>query len=417
MKHEPTSIAIVLKGYPRLSETFIAQEILGLEKRLKKTGLDLKLISLRHPTDKTRHPIHDEINAPVTYLPEYLLSEPLRVVKGWWWSRKQPGYSAVIKVWIKDLKRDLTFSRIRRFGQALVLARELPKNVGWLYAHFLHTPASVTRYAAMVLNLKWSCSAHAKDIWTSPTWELTEKLNNMDWLATCTKSNVDYLKTLTKFPDRVSLVYHGLDFTRFPTGEKTPSSRDGLDATQPVQILSVGRAVEKKGYRFLLHALSMLPTPLNWQFIHIGGGDELTSLKSLADDLKIDHRIRWLGAKPQTDVLKMYRQADIFVLASVIGENGDRDGLPNVLMEAQSQGIVCISTAISAIPELINDGETGLLVDQGDADGLCQGLEKLITSPTYRQQLGAAGLKRVTSGFSCEQGIENLANRFCKNLS
>jgi len=413
MKHEVRSIAIVLKGYPRLSETFIAQEILGLEKQ----GLDLKLISLRHPTDKTRHPIHDEIKAPVTYLPEYLLSEPLRVIKGWWWSRRQPGYSAAFKVFIKDLKRDLTFNRIRRFGQALVLARELPKSVGWLYAHFLHTPASVTRYAGVINELNWSCSAHAKDIWTSPAWDLSEKLDDMNWLATCTQSNVDYLKTLTKFPDRVSLVYHGLDFTRFPTGKKPLSLRDGLDATQPVQILSVGRAVEKKGYRFLLHALSMLPIHLHWQFIHIGGGDELTLLNSLAGDLKIGDRIRWLGAKPQNDVLKMYRDADIFVLASIIGKNGDRDGLPNVLMEAQSQGIACISTSISAIPELIIDGETGLLVDQGDADELCQGLEKLITKPTYRQQLGGAGFKRVTSGFSCEQGIENLANRFRKNLS
>ena len=140
------TIVVVLKGYPRLSETFIAQELLELERR----GFDLHIFALRKPTDKARHPIHSEIKAPVTYLPEYLHEEPLRVLKGWWAARKKTGFRLAMRTFLADLRRDPTRNRIRRFGQSLVLARELPRDVQWLYAHFIHTPASVTYYAHMI---------------------------------------------------------------------------------------------------------------------------------------------------------------------------------------------------------------------------------------------------------------------------
>jgi hypothetical protein len=156
-------IAVVLKGYPRLSETFIAQELHALEER----GLPLALYSLRHPTDLETHRIHSEIRAPVVYMPEYLYSEPVRVVRGWLRARRLPGYRDAVATWWRDLRRDFTASRIRRLGQAFVLAAEMPDNVVALHAHFLHTPASVARYAALLRALPWSCSAHAKDIWTT----------------------------------------------------------------------------------------------------------------------------------------------------------------------------------------------------------------------------------------------------------
>jgi hypothetical protein len=163
-------LAIVLKGYPRLSETFIAQEIAALEAR----GFAALLISLRHPTDRYRHPVHERIASPVNYLPEYLYQEPLRVLRGWWRARGLPGYAAAWRQWLKDVRRDFTPNRFRRLGQAFVMAAELPDTIGWLHCHFLHTPASVTRYAAMMRGLPWSGSAHAKDIWTTPDWEIAE---------------------------------------------------------------------------------------------------------------------------------------------------------------------------------------------------------------------------------------------------
>ncbi|HZS68676.1 MAG TPA: hypothetical protein VFA72_16300, partial [Burkholderiales bacterium] len=165
-------VAFVLKGYPRLSEAFIAQEIAALERR----GLEILIVSLRRPTDARLHPVHREIRAAVHYLPEYLYRAPLRVLRAWFAVRKWPAYKAARAQWLQDLVRDPTPNRLRRFGQALVLAAELPRDVGRLHAHFLHTPASVARYAALLRELPWSGSAHAKDIWTTPEWEKREKL-------------------------------------------------------------------------------------------------------------------------------------------------------------------------------------------------------------------------------------------------
>ncbi len=401
-------IAIVLKGYPRLSETFIAQELLGLEKR----GLDLRLISLRHPTDTRRHPIHSEIRSPVTYLPEYLHQEPGRVLGAWLAARRLPGYVAALRLWLKDLRRDPTPNRIRRFGQALVLARELGPEVGWIYAHFLHTPASVARYAARMRGLAWSCSAHAKDIWTLPDWEKREKLADCRWLVTCTSANLDHLRTLAPEPSRVELVRHGLDFDRFPLPNATRPARDGRDRSDPVTVLSVGRAVEKKGYSVLLTALSLLPKDLHWRFVHIGGGTLMDALKRMAAEMGLASRVVWMGARSQEDVIRHYREADLFALASRVAEDGDRDGLPNVLMEAQSQGLACISTRVSAIPEIIEDGETGLLVPPDNPRPLAKGLETLITAPELRFRLGAAGAQRLRADFGCEPGLDRLAAKF-----
>ena len=130
-------VVVVLKGYPRLSETFIAQEILGLEN----AGIDIAIVSLRRPTDHTHHAVHEEIQAPVTYLPEYLHEEPLRVLRGLFSSTKRPGFFKALRNFLRDFSRDITRNRIRRFGQAAVLANEWPDDAHWLHAHFIHTPA------------------------------------------------------------------------------------------------------------------------------------------------------------------------------------------------------------------------------------------------------------------------------------
>ena len=204
-------VAFVLKGYPRLSETFIAQEILALERR----GLDILIVSLRHPTDRAIHPTHHQIRAALLYLPEYLHRELVRVWRGWLRSRKQGGYRAARAVWFSDLRRDPTPNRIRRFGQALVLAAELPDDIEHIHAHFLHTPASVARYTALLIGLDWTVSAHAKDIWTLPEWEKRSKLVEARWIVTCTEVARRHLADLTSRPDAVWLCYHGVDLARF----------------------------------------------------------------------------------------------------------------------------------------------------------------------------------------------------------
>jgi glycosyltransferase involved in cell wall biosynthesis len=401
-------VAFVLKGYPRLSETFIAQEILALEQR----GLGILIVSLRHPTDRAVHPVHDAIGADRLYLPEYLYQEPSRVWRGWWRARRQPGYVRALRAWLADLRRDPTPNRVRRFGQALVLAAELPSEVGHLHAHFLHTPASVARYAALISDLDWTVSAHAKDIWTIPDWEKRAKLGEARWAVTCTAAGRAHLASLAPRPERVALCYHGLDLERFSSPPQRPPGSDGRDPRCPVVLLSVGRAVPKKGYEDLLSALTLLPADLAWRLVHIGGGSLTATLRSLADRLGLAPRVEWRGALAQPEVLDAYRRADLFVLAAKVTEDGDRDGLPNVLMEAQSQRLACIATRVSGIPELIEDGATGVLVPPADPPALARVLAGLIRDPMRRMALGSAGERRVRSAFAMNAGIDLLARRF-----
>lgn len=412
-RHPIAPIAFVLKGYPRLSETFIAQEILALEQR----GVPIKIFSLRHPTDTKTHDMHQEIAAPVNYLPEYVRDEPMRVLHSWLAVRRLPGYSRARRVWLRDLRRDPTANRARRFAQALVLAREMDGSVRHIHAHFLHTPGSVARYTAILRGLSWSFSAHAKDIWTTPAWELREKLADCAWGVSCTGVGVDYLNALAPQSEKatVQLVYHGLDLARFPAPPAMHSDRDGSTPDGAVRLISVGRAVVKKGFDTLLRALALLPKELHWRLQHLGGGPELTMLRKLAHDLGLTSQISWGGPADQATIIQALRDSDLFVLACRVAPDGDRDGIPNVLLEAQSQALATVTSHLSAIPEFILDGVTGLLCPPDDAQAFAQAMVDLIQNPERRAAIGRQGRARLEDHFQMQSSIDGLAQRFGVN--
>ncbi|MBV8185970.1 MAG: glycosyltransferase family 4 protein [Alphaproteobacteria bacterium] len=406
MSRQPGArVAVILKGWPRLSETFIAQEIAGLEAR----GVALEIWSLRRPGDVARHPVHDRVSARTVYLPEYLKDDPWRVSRAWRMARRLPGYPKALAKFLADLRRDPTANRFRRWGQALVLAAELAPSVERLYAHFLHTPSSVTRYAAAMRGLPWSVSAHAKDIWTSRDWDVAQKLADCSWLVTCTAIGLERLRTLAADPARLKLIYHGLDLAHLPSPPLRHASRDGSDPTDPVVILSIGRKVEKKGYDDLLDALARLPPLLSWRFEHIGAGELSDPLKAQATRLGIAERCRWLGAQPQKQVFAALGRADLFVLASKKAADGDMDGLPNVLMEAAHQGLAIVSTQAAAIGEFLTDGESGLLVPPAAPAELAVALERLTRDPDLRRRLSNRASDVVRTRFSFSAGVDWIA--------
>jgi glycosyltransferase involved in cell wall biosynthesis len=303
-------------------------------------------------------------------------------------------------------------NRIRRFGQAAVLAAEWPDNGGWLHVHFIHTPASVAAYTHLLTDIPWTISAHAKDIWTSNDHDLSGKLNSARWAVTCTASGYEHLRNLAADKGSVHLSYHGLDLTRFPHFDADRPINDGSDAARPITILSVGRAVEKKGIDILLKALASLPSSLHWQLVHIGGGEKLESLKALSNSLGLADRVTWKGAMDQKEVLDHYRKADLFALACRITQDGDRDGLPNVLVEAASQKLACLSTNISGIPEFFISGENGLLTNQEDVAAFTTALHTLITDPALRTRLGVAAEQKVRTAFDNNTSIAHLKSLF-----
>lgn len=401
-------ILFLLKGYPRLSETFIAQEI----KSLEEAGLSIDIVAMRRPTDDRVHPVHREIAAPVSYLPEYLHDEPWRVARSVASLLARPGFWRGFAALARDFRRDPTRNRLRRFGQAATLASEISADITRIHAHFIHTPASVARYASMMTGLPWSCSAHAKDIWTTPDWDLSEKLAEADWAVTCTRVGADHLTSLAPAAKPARLIYHGLDLHRFASVSSLVASRDGSDPAKPVQLLTVARAVEKKGLDILLQALAALPRDLSWTWTHIGGGALTGTLNQQAQTLGIADRCAFLGARDQTDVLQYYRRSDIFVLPCRVADDGDRDGLPNVLIEAASQGLPAISTPVSGVPELIEDGVDGLLTPADDVHALADALLRMIREPLLRQRLGKAALRKVHQNFDHHVAVKELRGLF-----
>ncbi|MGH7318101.1 MAG: glycosyltransferase family 4 protein [Candidatus Rokuibacteriota bacterium] len=394
---------VVVKGYPRTSETFIAQELAALERR----GVPLILVSLRHPYDRVTHPVHDAVHAPVLYLPEHLRDAPRRVVAGHWRAlRHDPGrYLSSVTQWLRDLARDPTVNRVRRFGQAGALAAELPPGARHLHAHFLHTPASVARYAALMTGRSYSLAAHAKDVWTRPAWEIREKLRGARFCVTCTAANHEHLSRLCpEVP--VHLVYHGLDHGFFAAPATFGSARDGSDPADPVRLLSVGRFQPKKGFDVLLQAVARLGRHATLTLVGYGPGEG--GLRALTAALGLEARVRWAGQLDHPGVRALYRQSDLFVLAPRIAPDGDRDGLPNVVVEALSQGLPVVATRVAAVPEIVEDGVHGRLVPTEDPVALAGAIEALIVDPRARRRLGAAGIRRVAEGWDVEAAADRL---------
>ncbi|MFC7537299.1 glycosyltransferase family 4 protein [Sphingomonas sp. GCM10030256] len=396
---------MLVGSWPRTSTTFIAQELVGLERE----GLRLWVASLKHG-EPTRHALHDELTAEVHYLPFLPVNDPARFLRALRKMRGTPGYKRARDLFRAEAPWGRYGRRLRLFAQAVVLAAEMPPECRLIYVHFIHKPGTVARYVAAMTGLPLAASAHARDIWTTPDLEKRDKLASMRWVTTCNGPAVDDLQRHTDDPDKIKLIYHGLSLRRFPEDAPARPPRDGSDPADPIRLLSVGRAVEKKGFDVLIDVLARLPSDLHWRFDHIGGGKLLPELKARAEKLGLNDRLRWHGPQTQATVIEYYRSSDLFVFPAREADDGDKDGLPNVLMEAQSQALPCLSTQFTAIPELIRSGETGMLVQPGDRDGLLTALQELIRSPQLRSRLGTAGFERVRSAFQAEEGIHQIAD-------
>jgi glycosyltransferase involved in cell wall biosynthesis len=398
----PPLVVVVLKGYPRVSETFIAHELAALERR----GLPLHIVSLRRPYDALTHPVHATIRAAVTYLPEYLHEAPGRVLAGHLRAvaRAPRRYGRALGLWLRDLLRDPTPNRGRRFGQAGVLAAELPTGAVHLHAHFLHTPASVARYAAAMVGLDYSLAGHAKDVWTTPDWELRAKLAEARFTVVCTAAGHARLDALV--PGRVELIYHGLDGHLFAAPTTFASRRDGTDPDHPLRLLAVGRFQPKKGYATLFEAVARVRAAI--RLTVVGYGPLEAVLRARVEALGLRDRVTWAGPLDQPAVRAQYRASDLLLVASEVAPDGDRDGLPNVVVEALSQGLPVVATRAGAIPELVVDGVHGRLVPPADAGALAAAIEQLAGDPSARRRMGAAGIQRVADGWDLDAGADRL---------
>lgn len=378
MTGDNQQLGMILKGYPRISESFISTEILLLEA----LGVPIEIYSLRQPREAFSHEHVQAIRAPATYLPEYVLPHFQTLLKTnlALWKMLGPHYTKCLKGAFQRAWERKKPATMRHFLQAghLSAIRLQKRSVSHLHAHFCHTPTSVALFASELTGLPFSFTAHAKDVYTTEPEQLLRKIQKARFVVTCTRYNGRYLRELAQAADcrtPIHVIYHGIDlsfFTFAPTPHLGP----------PYEILSVGRLVPKKGYETLLEALSILDRAgLDFHFTHIGSGEMEAELVAMMRDLHLQQRVALLGTLPHRQVIKHYRRAHCFALASKVAPNGDRDGIPNVLVEAMATGVPVVATQVSAIPELVENGSTGVLVQPGDPFALAAAIRNILLHP------------------------------------
>jgi glycosyltransferase involved in cell wall biosynthesis len=404
----PAKVGFILKGYPRLSETFIAQEIHLLEQR----GIELEIYSMRAARDKVRHPVHDKIRASVTYVPEAGFLKPsvwgpcLRTFTHFPLSFLGAlGHALFISA------RRLTLGPLQRLVQAGWLIQKnklkLGSTVQHLHSHFVHAPTEMAFYLAKITGLTFSISAHAKDIYTSSEEEIRERVRASQFLMTCTKFNHQRIQEIVGplHKDKVHEVYHGVDLRSFRR------EAGSLPVFPLPRLLTVARLVDKKGYDDVFRAIVILKSRgLVLRYDIYGEGEERNSLTRLAAELGLAEQVHFYGSVSQPVVLAAYREGGVFVLGSRETENGDRDGIPNSMAEAMSMELPVVATLVSGIPELVEHERTGLLVSPRDPAAMAGAIERLYREPGLGARLGAGAREKVGRVFDADICIDRCAN-------
>jgi glycosyltransferase involved in cell wall biosynthesis len=401
------AIGYILKGYPRISETFISNEI----RLLEQLGFSLHLFSMREPRESFAHQSVKHIAAPVNYLPSTLLSALPRLL---YHNVKLAGlrpepYVETLRLMLSRLQRSKKVATIKHLLQAGYLVHALlPETaVRHLHAHFAHSPTSVALFASKLCRLPFSFTAHAKDIYTSDPRQLQEKIAQAKFVVTCTEYNRRFLRELVHGGNPIYRVYHGIDVEVFRASSRVQQP------APPYRILSIARFVEKKGLPTVFRALRhLLDQGYSLRFTLIGDGEERRPILEQLHRLGLDTVCDVLGTQPHERVIKEYRKADLFVLGCQVASSGDRDGIPNVFLESMAIGVPVLATRVSAIPELVEDGRTGLLVDPGQAEAMAQSMVRLLVDDSLRNRIINAARDRVVKDFNNRRLILDLAQIF-----
>ncbi|WP_246186893.1 glycosyltransferase [Microlunatus speluncae] len=399
MRRDQERIGYVVKMYPRFSETFIVTEILELER----LGLDLTIFSLRLPNDGRFHPALAEVAAPVHYLRHSgIRAEELwRAAAG---ATGLPGFTAALPILL-----ELDHASAH---QAIELAQAVrQQRVTHLHAHFASISAAVARVATRLAGIDYTVTAHAKDIFHAEVDHdrLRERVADARRVITVSDFNLDHLRrTFGTDADRVGRIYNGIDLTRFPF--TSPADRLDDPASVPV-IAAVGRLVPKKGFGDLIDAAALLRDAGHTFRVDLAGtGPLAVALAEQVRRLGLEDRVRLLGALPQTAVARLVGSAAAFAAPCVIGDDGNRDGLPTVVLEAMALGTPVVATGVTGLPEILDDGRTGLLIDQHDPAGLAAALARLLHQPDLRSGLAKAARELIELEFDASRQATKIAD-------
>jgi len=402
-------VVYVLGQFPSLSETFILREMVALEEM----GFTILPLSMEAaPPDpphaqaepfarRTRYRPRPLSGATVGGLIRTFFQRPLGLASGLWFLMRtlivHPGCA-----------REL----LSAFAAALYFASQLsPREARHVHAHFASYPATVGLMLTELCGCGFSISCHAQDVFGPGTILAAQKFREADFVAVCTRHGMERLQRNHSLilADKLQLIHHGVDVARM-------AQETHVEYPVPM-ILSVGRLVEKKGFPFLLQAAALLHgRGIEFELIVVGDGPMRDELERLTGGLGLRDKVVFSGHLPQEQLAHVYRRADVFCLASTVAKNGDRDGLPNVILEAMAYGVPVVASNLSAIPEAVVDGETGLLASPGSPQELAAQIERLLSEEELRARLVANARRLVAERFDLTKNTVRLGQLFARNL-
>ncbi len=407
------SLGYILKGYPRISETFISNEILLLEK----IGFQMRLFPMRHPRENFCHDSVKQIKARVDYLPtELLLEFPRLLLPNIFIAAKRPGlYRQGLALAWQRYKRTSKLATLKHLLQAGYLCNThllQDTSLTHLHGHFAHSPTSVTMFAALLSGRTFSFTAHAKDIYTSNKKQLREKIRLASFVVTCTDYNRRYLEGIAEGLDTpIHCIYHGIDLKLF-----SPQNDHGR-CSAPYKILTIARITEKKGLPTLYRALALIKDKkIPFQHTLIGDGDDKDAILQLIQNLGLSDVCHCLGTRTHREVLKQFEESDLFVLACEIAKNGDRDGIPNVLVESLAMGVPALSTTVSAVPEILINGQSGVTTASADPETMASQILKTLTDSKLRKKIIQGGREHTREHFDNRILVAKLGDIFQEQL-
>ena len=386
----PRRVVVLVKRFPRLSETFIMNEFLELRRK----GLPVELFAIMDPREARSHPEALALVPEVSYLQTGRLPSALPAVLRT--ARRHPWGAVKAAAWM--LTRHSS-AAARNLVHAMVLVDLLAcGDPAHVHAHFLHSPAAIAFIARKISGQRYSVSGHAKDIYTTLPENVRMRCRGAEFVTTCTDANRRYLlEEVGLDPSRVHVCRHGVDVSRFDRGES--ERRAG-------RVVSVGRLVPKKGFDVLVRACGeLLRRGVDFELRIVGGGELRAELVALAKRERVGDRVRLLGSMSHAEVADELAACEVFALAPKVMPDGDRDGIPNVLLEAMAAGAPVVASAVSGIPELLSDGVNGRLVAPARTDLLADALTDLLTDPDQRAHLAAAGRRLVAAEWSWPRAV------------
>jgi len=380
----PSRIGYVVKRYPRYSETFVVAEIASHEA----AGLEVEVFSIMPPNDTHFQEAIARVRAPVQYIPYH----GVKAVDLW---AALDGAAATLPGFWSALEAAQGEDALAVYQGALIACAVRERGIEHLHAHFATAATSAARLASHFAKVPYTFTAHAKDVFhdTVHPDDLRRKLRDAGATVTVSDFNCHYLKrTYSDAAARVERIYNGLDLELFP--HASPAKRAPW-------IVAVGRLVEKKGFADLVEACALLKrrgAPPPFQCDIIGTGPLEPTLAALILERQLQDHVHLVGPRPRSEVVALVRGAAVFAAPCVVAADGDRDGLPTVLVEAMALGTPCVSTDVTGIPELLAD-DCGIVVPQHDPTNLAAALERLLSDGALRVRLATRARRRVEADF------------------